>query len=50
MPDISYQLYSSRNFGPLSKTLSMLSEAGYQYVEGYGGIFDDHSGLAGDLE
>ena len=27
---ISYQIYSSRNFPPLSDTLKMLSEAGYE--------------------
>ena len=39
MIDISYQLYSSRNFGPLEKTLKMVADAGYSQVEGYGGLF-----------
>ncbi len=37
----SYQLYSSREFGPLPKTLSMLAGAGYAEVEGYGAIFEN---------
>ena len=40
---ISYQLYSSRNFGPLPQTLRMLADAGYRSVEGWGGMF---AGLA----
>lgn len=39
MTDFSYQLYSSRNFPPLSDTLKMLGELGYAQVEGYGGLF-----------
>jgi sugar phosphate isomerase/epimerase len=35
----SYQLYSSRNFPPLSATLQMLSAAGYGAVEGYGALY-----------
>jgi hypothetical protein len=35
MTDYSYQLYSSRNFGPLPETLRMLAELGYKQVEGY---------------
>lgn len=49
----SYQLYSSRNFGPLSDTLKMLGELGYDQVEGYGGLFADLSDLGAlkaDLE
>jgi sugar phosphate isomerase/epimerase len=36
---ISYQLYSSRNFGPLEKTLKMVADLGYGKVEGYGGLY-----------
>ena len=50
MPDIAYQLYCSRNFPPLSETCKMLGEAGYSYVEGFGGLFDDLSALQADLE
>lgn len=48
----SYQLYSSRNFPPLSKTLKLLSDLGYSAVEGYGGLYgsmDDVKALAGEL-
>ncbi len=41
----SYQLYSSRNFPPLAKTLSMLAEVGYTRAEGYGGLYADKAGL-----
>ena len=49
---ISYQLYSSRNFGPLSDTLRMLADLGYPAVEGYGALFADaeaRTGLADTL-
>lgn len=39
MTDFSYQLYSSRNFGPLTNTLAMLSRLGYRSVEGYGALY-----------
>ncbi|MFZ2103261.1 MAG: sugar phosphate isomerase/epimerase [Oricola sp.] len=39
MTEFSYQLYSSRNFPPLSATLKMLGDLGYTQVEGYGGLF-----------
>jgi sugar phosphate isomerase/epimerase len=45
MSDFSYQLYSSRNFPPLSDTLSMLAETGYTQVEGYGALFSDDTDL-----
>ena len=37
----SYQLYSSRNFGPMHQTLEMLSKAGYAQVEGFGALYDN---------
>lgn len=49
MTEISYQLYSSRNFPPLSETLSMLKGLGYSQVEGYGGLYGDPAGLAAAL-
>jgi sugar phosphate isomerase/epimerase len=39
--NFSYQLYSSRNFPPLSDTLRELADLGYKEVEGYGGLFSD---------
>ncbi|MFZ3581490.1 sugar phosphate isomerase/epimerase family protein [Loktanella sp. DJP18] len=41
MTDFSYQLYSSRNFGPLTDTLGMLAALGYAHVEGYGPVYED---------
>ena len=38
---IAYQLYSSREHGPLADTLSMLAGAGYRAVEGHGPLYDD---------
>ena len=49
MTTIAYQLYCSRN-EPLDRTLRMLAEAGYTAVEGYGGLYDDVSGLKDGLE
>ncbi|MEO1949696.1 MULTISPECIES: sugar phosphate isomerase/epimerase [Thioclava] len=40
MTDFSYQLYSSRNAGPLDQTLGMLAQAGYASVEGFGGLYE----------
>ncbi len=42
----SYQLYSSRNFPPLTDTLTMLAGLGYQDVEGFGGLYADDTKLA----
>ena len=41
----SYQLYSSRNFPPLSDTLHMLADLGYDGAEGFGGLYADTAGL-----
>lgn len=41
MTDFSYQLYSSRNFPPLSDTLRMVADLGYTQVEGYGALYAD---------
>ncbi|WP_171132365.1 MULTISPECIES: sugar phosphate isomerase/epimerase [unclassified Ruegeria] len=41
MTAFGYQLYSSRNFAPLTDTLSLLADIGYQEVEGYGALFQD---------
>ena len=52
MVGLSYQLYSSRR-QPLAQTLTMLSELGYERVEGYGGLFadlGDPAALKGQLE
>ena len=49
MTRFSYQLYSSRNFPPLSNTLAMLAECGYAEVEGYGALMSDEESI-GALE
>ncbi len=41
----SYQLYSSRNFPPVSATLQMLADLGYDGSEGFGGLYADQSAL-----
>ncbi|MGH6862609.1 MAG: sugar phosphate isomerase/epimerase family protein, partial [Phyllobacterium sp.] len=41
MTAFSYQLYSSRNFPPLDRTLEMVKRNGYAQVEGYGGVYAD---------
>ncbi len=51
--DLSYQLYSSRNFPPLEDTLTMLAGMGYAQVEGYGGMYTpdiDLGALRGSLD
>ena len=50
MTQISYQLYSSREFPPLADTLKMLKDAGYGAVEGYGGLYGDPAGLKAELD
>ncbi len=53
MTDFSYQLYSSRNYGPLSATLKMVADLGYKQVEGYGGLYsnlDELEALKADLK
>ena len=53
MTSYSYQLYSSRNFKPLTETLTMLAELGYQQVEGYSGLMQnmaDADALASSLK
>ncbi len=50
MTGLSYQLYSSRNFPPLTDTLTMLADLGYGHVEGYGGLYEDLEGLSAALK
>ena len=47
MKRLSYQLYSSRNFGPLSATLGKLAALGYENVEGYGALYAQLADLSG---
>lgn len=50
MTDLSYQLYSSREFPPLLETLKMLRSLGYAEVEGFGGVYENLDVLAAGLE
>ena len=50
MTDLSYQLYSSRNFPPLADTLAMVAGLGYAHVEGYGGLYEKPDELAAGLK
>lgn len=47
---ISYQLYSSRDAGDWGDTLTMLANAGYEAVEGYGGNYTDPPAFKAMLE
>lgn len=46
MTDFSYQLYSSRNFGPIENVLARVAAAGYTQVEGYGALFTNAADAA----
>lgn len=39
--DVSFQLYSARNFSPWDTVLGHLSNLGYTQVEGFGGNYED---------
>ncbi|MCA1440704.1 sugar phosphate isomerase/epimerase [Ensifer sp. IC4062] len=39
MKDVSFQLYSARNFPPLADVLAAVGKAGYTQVEGYGALY-----------
>lgn len=45
MTDFSFQLYSARNFPPLTDTLKLLKAAGYSAVEGYGALYADEASV-----
>ncbi|KKB82756.1 xylose isomerase [Devosia limi DSM 17137] len=50
MTELSFQLYSARNFPPLADFLPKLAALGYKQVEGYGGLYGDAGGLAAQLK
>jgi sugar phosphate isomerase/epimerase len=50
MPQISFQLYSSRNFPPLKGQLATLARLGYRNVEPYGGLYGDVAALKAALD
>ena len=39
--DVSFQLYSAREFTPWADVFSMLAGLGYTQVEGFGGNYED---------
>ena len=41
MTDISLQLYSGRNFPPMSDVIKLAGRLGYSQVEGFGGMYGD---------
>ncbi|MFC3076058.1 sugar phosphate isomerase/epimerase family protein [Shinella pollutisoli] len=41
MGDVSFQLYSARNFQPFAEVFRILADAGYTQVEGYGALYDE---------
>ena len=47
---VSFQLYSSRKFAPITETIGMLSDLGYRQAEGYAGLYDQAEMLRGALE
>src|ERR1700756_3088914 len=50
MTDISYQLYSSRNFSDISRQAAMLAGIGYKNVEPFGGLMADVGALRAALQ
>jgi sugar phosphate isomerase/epimerase len=48
--DFSFQLYSARNFPPISAIFEELARLGYTEVEGFGGLYNDLDELAGALK
>jgi sugar phosphate isomerase/epimerase len=47
--DLSFQLYSARNFPPLDDFLGKLAALGYKQVEGFGGLYSDPAAFAAML-
>jgi sugar phosphate isomerase/epimerase len=50
MTELSFQLYSARNFPPIDTVLAKLKALGYGQVEGYGGLYGDAANLAAALK
>lgn len=48
--DVSFQLYSARNFSPWDNVLSHLSNLGYTQVEGFGGNYEDAAAFKAFLD
>ncbi|RUM20438.1 sugar phosphate isomerase/epimerase [Rhizobium vallis] len=50
MTELSFQLYSARNYPSFSELLTKLSEIGFKQVEGYGGLYADAAALRAELD
>jgi sugar phosphate isomerase/epimerase len=50
MTELSYQLYSARNYPSFPELLSKLAQIGFKQVEGYGGLYADAAGLRAELD
>lgn len=50
MMDISFQLYSARNFTPWDDVVRKLADLGYTQVEGFGGVYDDPAAFRASLD
>jgi len=50
MTQLSFQLYSARNYPSMEEFLGKLGKLGYTQVEGFGGLYDDAAGLAENLK
>lgn len=48
--DVSFQLYSARDFTPWEDVLGRISELGYTQVEGFGGVYEDPEAFKGLLD
>ena len=48
--DVSFQLYSAREFTPWADVFSMLAGLGYRQVEGFGGNYEDPAATRALLE
>ena len=48
--DVSFQLYSARNFMPWSDVYKSVAALGYTQVEGFGGVYDDPAATQAMLE
>jgi len=50
MTELSFQLFSARNYPNLTEFLGKLAQLGYRQVEGFGGLYADAAGLAATLK
>lgn len=48
--DLSFQLYSARDFQPWSGVLETIAQGGYTQVEGFGGVYADPKAFRADLD